>query len=199
MHVNTPAPSAGQAVNGTATEPAVQSASSPTGTATAPQAPQETATVDWKAEAEKWKALSRQNEDRAKANADKAKRLDAIEEQSKSEMQKLLEAKEAAEKRAAAAETASLKARIAATKGVDVDLLTGTTQEEITASADRLLAWRGPVTPPPASTSSADAGQRGDNVAGPRQLTREDLKAMTPEQINKARRDGQLNQIMGVS
>ena len=136
--------------------------------------------------------------DRAKANADKAKRFDAIEEQSKSEMQKLLEAKEAAEKRAAAAETASLKARIAATKGVDVDLLTGTTQEEITASADRLLAWRGPVTPP-ASTSSADAGQRGDNVAGPRQLTREDLKTMTPEQINKARRDGQLNQIMGVS
>ena len=52
---------------------------------------------------------------------------------------------------------------------------------------------------PPASTSSADAGQRGDNVAGPRQLTREDLKAMTPAQINKARRDGQLNQIMGVS
>ena len=145
MHVNTPAPSAGQAANGAATvEPSGQSASSPTGTATAPQAPQETATVDWKAEAEKWKALSRQNEDRAKANADKAKRFDAIEEQSKSEMQKLLEAKEAAEKRAAAAETASLKARIAATKGVDVDLLTGTTQEEITASADRLLAWRGP-------------------------------------------------------
>ena len=79
-----------------------------------------------------------------------------------------------------------------------MDLLTGTTQEEITASADRLLAWRGPTTPP-ASTSSADAGQRGDNVAGPRQLTREDLKAMTPAQINKARRDGQLNQIMGVS
>lgn len=199
MHVNTPAPSAGQTANGATTvEPAVQSAGGPTGTATAPQAPQETATVDWKAEAEKWKALSRQNEDRAKANADKAKRFDAIEEQSKSEMQKLLEAKEAAEKRAAAAETASLKARIAASKGVDVDLLTGTTQEEITASADRLLAWRGPVTPP-ASTSSADAGQRGDNVAGPRQLTREDLKAMTPEQINKARRDGQLNQIMGVS
>lgn len=198
MHVTTPTPSAGQAVNGTATEPAVQNAGGPTGTSPSAQAPQETATVDWKAEAEKWKALSRQNEDRAKANADKAKRFDAIEEQSKSEMQKLLEAKEAAERRAAAAETASLKARIAATKGVDVDLLTGTTQEEITASADRLLAWRRPVTPP-ASTSSADAGQRGDNVAGPRQLTREDLKAMTPEQINKARRDGQLNQIMGVS
>ena len=193
MHVTTPTPSAGQAVNGTSTEPAVQSAGGPTGTSPSAQAPQETATVDWKAEAEKWKALSRQNEDRAKA-----KQFDAIEEQSKSEMQKLLEAKEAAERRAAAAETASLKARIAAAKGVDVDLLTGTTQEEITASADRLLAWRGPVTPP-ASTSSADAGQRGDNVAGPRQLTREDLKAMTPAQINKARRDGQLNQIMGVS
>lgn len=197
MHVTTPTPSAGQAVNSTATEPAVQSTGETTGTNPSAQAPQETE-VDWKAEAEKWKALSRQNEDRAKANADKAKRLDAIEEQSKSEMQKLLEAKEAAEKRAAAAETASLKARIAASKGVDVDLLTGTTQEEITASADRLLAWRGPTTPP-ASTSSADAGQRGDNVAGPRQLTREDLKAMTPAQINKARRDGQLNQIMGVS
>ena len=97
MHVNTPAPSAGQTANGAATtvEPAGQSTGDTVGTATAPQTPQETATVDWKAEAEKWKALSRQNEDRAKANADKAKRFDAIEEQSKSEMQKLLEAKEA--------------------------------------------------------------------------------------------------------
>lgn len=35
--------------------------------------------TDWRAEAEKWKALSRKNEERARANADKAARFDEIE------------------------------------------------------------------------------------------------------------------------
>lgn len=177
-----------------ATEPA------PT-TADSTSAPEPTETVDWKAEAEKWKALSRKNETAAKSNAEKAKRLDEIEEQSKSELQKALDAKDAAEKRAAALEVETTKARVAAAKGVDASLLTGTTEEEITQAADRLLAWRGePTTPkPPASTSANDAGARGDTVGGPSQLTREDLKSMTPAQINEARRQGRLNQIMGVS
>ena len=159
MHVNTPTPSAGQAANGATTvEPAVQNAGGPTGTSPSAQAPQETATVDWKAEAEKWKALSRQNEDRAKANADKAKRFDAIEEQSKSEMQKLLEAKEAAERRAAAAETASLKARIAAAKGVDVDLLTGRRRSPPPLIVCSPGAAPSPRRPPPPRRTPASAG-----------------------------------------
>lgn len=163
--------------------------------------PEETTeTVDYKAEAEKWKSLSRKNEDRARENAAKAKRLDEIEEQSKSALQKALEAQQAAEKRAAELEVTALRARIAAQKGVDVDLLTGNTEEEIAAAADRLIAWRGEAAPKvPASTSSDDAGPRGDQISGPAQLTRDDLKDMTPKQINQARLAGQLNTIMGVS
>ena len=128
------------------------------------------------------------------------KRLDEIEEQSKSALQKALEAQQAAEKRAAELEVTALRARIAAQKGVDVDLLTGNTEEEIAAAADRLIAWRGEAAPKvPASTSSDDAGPRGDQISGPAQLTRDDLKDMTPKQINQARLAGQLNTIMGVS
>ena len=162
---------------------------------------QEAEKVDYQAEAEKWKSLSRKNEDRARENAEKAKRLDELEEKSKSEIQKAIEAREAAEKRASALEVKVLRASIASAKGVDADLLTGSTEEEITAAADRLLAWRGQATParPPASTSSSDAGEKGDLVGQARQLTRDDLKGMTPKQINDARREGKLNQIMGIT
>ena len=162
---------------------------------------QEAEKVNYQAEAEKWKSLSRKNEDRARENAEKAKRLDELEEKSKSEIQKAIEAREAAEKRASALEVKVLRASIASAKGVDADLLTGSTEEEITAAADKLLAWRGPATPagPPASTSSSDAGEKGDLVGQVRQLTRDDLKGMTPKQINDARREGKLNQIMGIT
>lgn len=45
---------------------------------------------------------------------------------------------------------------------------------------------------------SADQGAKGRS-AKPPQLTRADLQKMTPEQINKARTDGRLNTLMGVS
>lgn len=72
---------------------------------------------DWKAEAEKWQALSRKNEDRAKANADAAKKLAEIEAANQTEAEKLTAAKEAAEKRAA-------------------DLVNRTAQAEVKALAD---------------------------------------------------------------
>lgn len=156
--------------------------------------------TDWREEAEKWKALSRKNEERARANADKAARFDEIEERDKTDLQKAVEAKEVAERRAADLEVAALRARVAAAKGVDIDLLTGSTQEEVEASAARLLAWRDAAAPkPPASSSAGDAGPRGEPIGAPKQLTRADLAGMTPAQIDRARRAGQLNKIMGVT
>lgn len=175
---------------------------SPTAQDPAPTpAPEETTeTVDYKAEAEKWKTMSRKNEDRARENAAKAKRLDEIEEQSKTDLQKAVDAQQAAEKRASELEMKALRASIAAQKGVVPELLTGTTEEEITQAADLLIQWRGDATPKvPASTSSEVAGERGDEVTGAKQLTREDLKSMTSKQINQARMSGQLNTLMGVS
>lgn len=155
--------------------------------------------TDLATEVEKWKALSRKNEDRAKANAEKARLYDEAQEKSKTELQKALDARAVAEKRAAELETQALRLKIGATKNVDPELLVGTTQEEIEASADRLLAWKGPEPKTPASTSSADAGARGVDISGEKQLSREDLKSMTPAEINKARKDGRLKDVLSAS
>jgi hypothetical protein len=92
--------------------------------------------VDWKAEAERWKAHSRKNE------AD-AKRMRAIEESQKSEAQKLAERAAAAEDAAAKAEARLLRLEVAADKGLPSELaarLQGSTAKELAADADKLLA-----------------------------------------------------------
>ena len=153
--------------------------------------------VDWEAEARKWKELSRKNESRMKENAEKARLYDEAQEQGKSELQKAQEAAAKAEARAAAMEAEALRARVAAATGVDADLLAGSSEEELRASAERLLAWRGPQVPKGAPAT--DAGVRGDEIRAARQLTRDDLKKMSPAEIIKARQDGQLNNIMGIA
>lgn len=142
--------------------------------------------TDWAAEARKWKELSRKNEARMKENAEKARLYDEAQE-----------AAAKAEARAAALEAKVLRTQVAAAKGVDADLLSGTSQEELEASADRLIAWRSAQTPKGAPSS--DAGVRGDEIRAVKQLTREDLKKMSPAEILKARKDGQLNNIMGIA
>lgn len=153
--------------------------------------------VDWEAEARKWKELSRKNEARMKENAEKARLYDEAQEQGKSELQKALDKAAQAEARVKALEVQAARAQVAAAKGVDMDLLSGSTMEELEASADRLLAWRGAQIPKGAPSS--DAGHRGEEIRSSKQLTREDLKTMSAEQINQARRAGQLNDVMGIA
>lgn len=153
--------------------------------------------VDWEAEARKWKELSRKNESRMKENAEKARLYDEAQEQGKSELQKAQEAAAKAEARAAAMEAEAMRAKVAAATGVDADLLSGSSEEELRASAERLLAWRGAQVPKGAPAT--DAGVRGDEIRAARQLTREDLKKMSPAEIIKARQDGQLNNIIGIA
>ena len=164
----------------------------------APAAAEDTAQqVDWEAEARKWKELSRKNESRMKENAEKARLYDEAQEQGKSELQKAQDAAAKAEARAAAMEAEAMRAKVAAATGVDADLLSGSSEEELRASAERLLAWRGAQVPKGAPAT--DAGVRGDEIRAARQLTREDLKKMSPAEIIKARQDGQLNNIMGIA
>ena len=153
-------------------------------------------TTDWEAEARKWKDLSRKNEARAKDNAEKARLYDKAQEEGKSELQKALDAAQKAESRAAALEAQVLCAKVAAPKGVDAELMAGSPQEEQEESADKLLAWRGDKTPkaPP----SSDAGDRGTQIKGASQLTREDLRSMSPAEIVKANKDGRLNELKGI-
>lgn len=102
--------------------------------------------TDWKVEAEKWKRLSRDNETRAKSNADAAKRLAEMEEADKSEMDKLTERLTAAELKAAEAErleVAFSKAPDHLTRSQILKLakrISGATREEMDADADELFA-----------------------------------------------------------
>lgn len=153
--------------------------------------------VDWEAEARKWKELSRKNESRMKENAEKARLYDEAQEQGKSELQKAQEAAAKAEARAAAMEAEAMRAKVAAATGVDADLLSGSSEDELRASAERLLAWRGAQVPKGAPAT--DAGVRGEEIRAAKQLTRDDLKKMSPSEIIKARKDGQLNNIMGIA
>lgn len=141
----------------------------------------------------KWKALARKHEQNAKANAEKAKRLDELEEASKTELEKAQARAEAAEKAFAEATATALRATVAADKGVPAALLTGSTQEELEAAADALLAFKGAT---PKAPPADGQGKVGTPVTGPTQWTRDDLKGKTPAEIDAAREAGHLRDLL---
>lgn len=159
--------------------------------ATQPDGPKET---DWKAMARKW-------EERAKRDHAAALRLAEIEESQKSAEQKAAEKIAAAEARIAEFETrekvAGWKAEVSKDTGVPIAALAGSTLEEIQAHAEILKplitsgasgqANRGPLVP---TEGTGQAGSR------PSQLTREDLKTMTTAEVNKARKEGRMVNIL---
>lgn len=79
----------------------------------------------------------------------KAARLDDIEEAQKSEIEKAEERARRAEEALAAQAIEAAKFKVAAEKNVPPELLNGSTEAEMAAAADRLIAFRGeqPVTP----------------------------------------------------
>lgn len=137
----------------------------------------------------------------AKANAEAAKRLAEIEEANKTEAQKLADAATAATQRAAAAETALARLKVASAKGLPSELadrLQGANEQEMAEDADRLLEVMKPNTPPP--PGSADGGPQGTgDPSKPKQLTQSDLAAMTPDQIVEAKAKGQLDDLLGIT
>lgn len=77
-----------------------------------------------------------------------AVKLAEIEAANKTESEKVAERLAAAEKRASELEVKATRAEVAAAKGVPAVLLSGGTQEELEASADALIAFKG-ITPEP--------------------------------------------------
>lgn len=154
-----------------------------------------TETPDPASEVDKWKSLARKNEQRAKDNADKAKRFDEIEDANRSEVEKLQAKLDAAEKAATTAEAARVRSSVAARTGVPEELLSGSTEEELEAAAERLLAFKGTT---PKAPSADGQGKVGETIAGVKQITSRDvLKSMSPQQIEKARAAGQLDDLLG--
>lgn len=78
-----------------------------------------------------------------------AAELAKIREGEKTELQKANERAADAEKRAAKAEFNSLRNKVATAKGVPASSLTGSTEDELNASADELIAWRDANAPKP--------------------------------------------------
>lgn len=125
--------------------------------------------ADPAAEVEKWRALARKHEARAKENASAAARLAEIEEASKSDAQKAAEARAAAEQDAAEARAELARTRALLKYGLseeDADLLGSGTPEEIDARAGRLaerLKAAAPP-PPPAAPPATGLGKVGTPV-----------------------------------
>ncbi|MBO1739674.1 hypothetical protein [Leifsonia sp. TF02-11] len=158
-------------------------------------AEQQTQEPDPIAELEKWKALARQNEARAKANADKAKRFDEIEESTKTELQKAQEAAAQAAAEAQQARLDALRARTAATAGVPEDLLVGSTEDELAASVQRLLAFKGATEQPAAPRSSgadAPAGAAKPTVYRAEQLNDPEFYKAHRADILRAQQEGRI-------
>ena len=103
--------------------------------------------------------------DEVKAKADK---LAEIEAANLTEAEKTAARLEAAEKRAAELEIKASRAEVAAEKGVPAELLSGSTREELEASADALIAFKGvPASGPyvPAEGKSSPAlALNGDGI-----------------------------------
>jgi membrane protein involved in colicin uptake len=156
--------------------------------------------TDWKAEAEKWKTLSRKNEERAKAAEPAAKKLAEIEEQQKTELERAQARADAAEASAAKATTDALRAQVALDKKLtpsQAKRLVGATQEELEADADELLADL-KNTAPGSAPSSDGQGKQGDVVGQTKQITsRDELKSMSREEKLAAYRDGRLKSLTG--
>lgn len=138
-------------------------------------------------EAAKWRTQAREY-------GDKAKKLDQIEEQSKSELQKAVERAEKAEAEAQAVKVERLRLEVAAEKGVPAGLLVGTTAEELAASADALVEFRGKQEKP--AEADFGAGARGAKDSGaPVQYTRAQMLAMTPDEVVAADQAGHFNDL----
>lgn len=137
---------------------------------------EEPQTPDLAAEVAKWKEFARRNEARAKENAEKAKRLDELEEASKSEQQKLSEAAAQAREEASATAVELAQLRAAVKHGLsdeDLDLLGSGTPEEIDARAERLAARIKGVTP--VAPNPSGQGKPGEPVTN--QSEEADLEA----------------------
>jgi hypothetical protein len=174
-------------------------------TTTAEAAVTEAPETDWKAEADKWKSFSRKHEEAAKSNAAAAKRLAEMEEAQKTAEQKAVDRAAELERRATAAELRALRLEVATAKGVpaeSLEFLTGDTQEELEAKADKLLALMkgreetsAPVRPKESLKSGSTSAGFGDVI----QVTEDELKGMKSAEIVKAREEGRLNKLLGIT
>ena len=118
---------------------------------------------DWKSKFEAMREHSRTWEKRAKANQDAAKRLEEIEEQGKTELEKATDRIRALEEELTASRKSELRAMIASEfhlSAEDRDLfLTGADEDTMRKQAEGLKQRRGPENPHQGRGSSGGSGK----------------------------------------
>lgn len=123
-----------------------------------------------------WKSLARKWEQRSKANAEKAAAYDELEKSSQEKLQKALDraakAEDELKAERAAREADALRERIAREKGVPADLLHGSTEEELSAFADRLVQYATPDPAPKIDRPGAHDRTPGGTEDAKRELAR---------------------------
>lgn len=118
-------------------------------------------------------------------------KLKEFEDRDKTEAEKLVARAEAAESELSKTKAEALRARVALAKGLPpalADRLRGDDEDQLLADADELLALTNTRRKP---AGDVDQGARQDDR--PKQLTREQLKGMTPAQIVEAKKAGRLD------
>lgn len=161
-----------------------------------------------KAELDKWKSMSRKNEQNAKANAQAAKELDEIKKSQLTDQEKLIEQTRE--------ETAKAIRTEYATKLVDAELkaqLNGRVldggailsfdkssfvTDDGNIDSEAIQAWveaNSKTTEIP--VPDLGQGNRGKNPSKAQIRSREELENMTPAEILQARNEGRLDALMG--
>lgn len=135
------------------------------------------------AEVEKWKNLSRKNEERATSNAEKAQKFDELEEANRTEQEKLQARAEAAEKALAERDAKEAVAKLAAeiakekseglAKPIPASALRGATREELEAHADEIIA----LLPEKPEAPSADGQGKNGQQIGEGDMSPDDIVA----------------------
>lgn len=171
--------------------------------------PMETETVDLAAEVEKWKALSRKNEQQAKANAQAAKELESLRRESLTEQERLIESTREETRKQIRTEFAGKLVEAELKSALNGRILDGNAILNFDKSAfidengdidsDAISAWVDAHTKTPEPTMP-DLGQgvRGKTISGSTMIrSREDLANMSNSEILAARRDGRLDSLLG--
>jgi seryl-tRNA synthetase len=172
------------------------------------EAIEETGTVDLEAEVEKWKALSRKNEQRAKANDEAAKQLEELRKSQLTEQERLIESAkdetrkilrlEFAEKIVDAELKSSLNGRVL-DGGALLDFNKSSfVTEDGDVDSDAIQAWvDAHSTKTDLPKPDLGQGARGSKSGLAQIRSREELESMTPKEIMEARKDGRLDALMG--
>lgn len=167
-----------------------------------------TATVDLASEVEKWKSLSRKNEQQAKANAQAAKELEELKRSQLSDTEKLIESAKQETQKAVRQEfaqklvDAELKAALNGRVLEGQALLEFNKSSFITEDGDidstSIQSWvEAHSQTPTVPTYNLGQGARGTTASAATIRSREELSTMSPAEILAARKDGRLDALMG--